>query len=348
MSIQALPNAVFTGSGSTATGVVIGSSLGSSNIVLPQLLSFSAIGMEVVGSLQRIYTGAIGGCPIGIEFYCSAGSTCLDNIVSAQAIYGCSNAAIEVNGVGSTYVPQGNHVTTNFITGNERWVEFVGNSLNPMNCNIFEADAVEMSSLSAAIAIDNEAGGTISQDQFICHGFWGGFVSNASWGNGSFNQCDFEFGAVAAEMSGYNQCNISEPANNSGNKYNRSYGQQDGNLYIAQTSPGSRSSFGVRYPSGGTAGAVVSSNRMRICFPIGSSFAPGAVLDFYVYSPWALGNARLSLSMSGTLTGFGVISTVTDNSAVNANEVHIQLMNVSGSTIAAGNYYPGILVVGIP
>jgi hypothetical protein len=76
-------------------------------------------------------------------------------------------------------------------------------------------------------------------------------------------------------------------------------------------------------------------NRVRINCALTSDVTNGSVVSFYIYSPLIDGRSNRLRVNFVQANGF-IAEKIADNSLTVANEIVIQLRNVSGSTVASG------------
>jgi hypothetical protein len=322
-------------------GTVASGSLNIETIMLlPSINGFSGIGLQLKGAcLATINIALIVSCNEGIELYADTTyGPCENNTINVQGIYASTDGAIRVNTPNNLSVIQGNRIAVNFVNGFNSVVYFIapGTTAAPgFNCNTFEFDAVDGDGVGAYY-IRNGTGWSCTGDRFICHGFFGGFAGSYTILAGTYDFNEFYFGG-GLPLTSYSQFGAVEVVPGFGNRYDITYGALSANLTLtAATAAASRATF--------NSGNPVPYNRMvAINFPLPASWAPSATADFYVYSPLVLGNARLCLNMK--INGGCVTSVLSDHSGVNANEVHVQFTNTSGSTLISNNFV-GTLVIG--
>lgn len=345
--IRTEPGAIIQPSSSSpaSIGMTVGLSSGANFnwrcvVVLPQFQGFSATGLDLHNCcLANITVGMIVSCSDGLILRSDASGQCLDNIITVTGIFSSADSAIKVRTTTSSAVIQGNYVYANFVNTCTRWVFFVqtGGGAGANNDNHFKTDAVDWTSTTSPVVIDNSAGFALTANIFEAYGF---FAGGTSWnfGNGQIEACEFRL-STFPPLTNYGTFGFTETSTTDGafgNRYDWG-GMLSQNLTSsdAQTSAGSRGSY--------NSGTVVPFNRIKVNMGV-TSLAAGGSTNFYIYSPMVLGNARLSFvprAMAGC-----VCTNLSDNTSVNANEIKITVTNATSPSVTATLI--GEVIIGIP
>ena len=335
------------------------------NFYLPNFSGFTVYAVRIEISVGRFHFNLINGVSqsgdgIALGINGTGSQLIADNIVNATHITNCKSA-IRIYSNSNNTTPG----SCTAIEGNEFNVNFINQCLNAVVYDSTDDYTLASTSYTKGNAWDaqvfnicaidcNASGGgatrraywyratdfTYSQMFFKCYGWFGNFASTdimvdagTSDGRLGITKCTFDlFFRVAEELNSYGQFLI----RGAGNEViirgdgNPSYNDNPSlvqTVYDASTGGNNRAGF-----NGGT---PVSRNRMRVNCQLPSNANNGDVIPFYIYSPFIDGYSNRLRASFVQANGF-IVEKIVDNSVTIANEIIIQLRNVSGSTVYGG------------
>jgi hypothetical protein len=335
------------------------------NFYFPNFSGFTVYAVRIEISVGRFHFNLINGVSqsgdgIALGVNGTGSQLIADNVINATHITNCKSAIRIYSNSNNTSPP-----TCTAIEGNEFNVNFINQCLNAVVYDSTDDYTLASTSYTKGNAWDaqvfnicaidcNATGGgaarraywyratdfTYSQMFFKCYGWFGNFAStdimvDAGTSNGrlGITKCTFDlFFRVAEELNNYGQFLI----RGAGNEIiirgdgNPSYNDNPSlvqTVYDASTGGNNRAGF-----NGGT---PVSRNRMRVNCQLPNNANNGDVIPFYIYSPFIDGYSNRLRVVFVQANGF-IVEKIVDNSVSVANEIIIQLRNVSGSTVSSG------------
>lgn len=321
--------------GSAATAITVKDTNGGRHH-FPIIVGFSVAGLVLRNcGLNLIDVTAIANCGDGIRLdgHVADEGGIGDNTITVQSISGCSGPAIRLKADGNACVFQGNKITVNFVTSCLGWILYDAPGLSPSwSNNYYEAAAVDPANISGSYGVKNDATGHAYQETY--RSFWvGGFPSNGLIASGLIDTSVFDF-AMCQSIS-YAQWDLDEFSSSNQINLHLDDDHYSGGYELA-TSGNSRATF--------NGGNPVWTNRSRVNITLGANLANGAILNRYFYHVLAKqqGNERF-VFVPNVMRG--AIVTILVKTAV-ANEILVQVMNVSGAPIPNGTVLTGFILVG--
>lgn len=305
--------------------------------VLPNIAGFTGWGVKAKGSdLLNVSCHAINNCGDGIvlEALNATHGNALNNKFVVQVMGGNTND-LRIIADNNACVMQGNEFRINASLQSTRTVFFDASGLTPS----WDRNIVMLGTIDPTISKAN-ARGLISNATdvpaliFRVEAWLGGF--NTSTGKiieGNFNglNCFINF---AQSLSNYAMWALtgtaitmkSSPGNGSA-----------ASVVTAAAAVNSRASF--------NAGTPIGTNRIRLRMTLASDLAANAFRNFYAYHPFADGTTDSFQWKPSDMNGAIVTAMVP---GANANEIVIQVCNISGANMVSGLNLDGLLGVGLP
>lgn len=316
-----------------------------SNLKLPKISSFTAGSGILVQDTRvcRITSDIIGGCANGITIQDDATYTAtLDNVFTVTEIATCTEAAVKVSAAHSSVAIQGNEFHINFILNCKRGLYFVDSfsaTSVDWDSNKFICQAIDANTIDTAYGIHNSSNAYVSRWIIAVETWFGGFnTGTPHYADGRFDGCEFRLG-WAENPASYAAFSVTPQggAGAAGNRYISLGGSmQWGSGIAAATASNSRATF--------NSGNVISllPNKFLVKCTTSVSTASDGVANFYVYHPYADGKAVITTSMADS--GGFVVANCGDTSSSYANEIWLQLQNVTSSSIAARDTYVWVTI----
>lgn len=336
--IMSTPKSLINSIGATSGFSFKEGNYGGGKWELPSVAQFSAYGLrlENVSLLDvRIPSIAVVSSNNAIEMAAvGAGKTVLDNKIECLVISQIAQNAIIVSGTHADNVIQGNEFYVNFATSIQRAVLFFASGVSPnWDSNKFVFQAIDPTpSKSGATGLENNSPAAVPRVVFRCETWFGGFPTNGAYIFGAFDGLD-AYVNFAESVNTYGRWGLT----GTGNTVRTGYAGPSSAAarLVASNTANARASF--------NGGVPVDYQTMRCRITLASSVATGAIYNAYVYHLFSNTDQMTFKSRSANGTIPNVIGTT-----ANANEILIQIMNVSGATLSAGTNIDFDLTVGIP
>ena len=323
--IISLPGATINGNGAV-NGFVLEPGNYSGEYVFPALAQFPGEAIKLRGaSLANVKLHSIQACGDGIVFQTNAAdaNSLLDSKVTCQVISALTGNALLVKCDANNNVQQGNEIYINFATSCARAVLFFAPSPIVPNWDgfkiVFKAidPTIAKSGAVGLCAVCDEA---VPKCVFRVETWFGGFPSNGAFVLGKFNGLDF-YANYNESFQNYNAWQLTGIGNRITTGF-RGFDTSQAALAMTAT-PNSRGTW--------NGGAPIQHTDLYLQATLTASLAAGATADFYFYHPYA--STQKFTVVPADLNGMMVQKIETN---ANANEIHVQLMNVSGASKASG------------
>lgn len=305
-----------------------------SPINLPKLSDFSSGAAIILESanVNNISCQTISACAVGISFNLTSTYTAiLDNIIRVTQIDNCTTAAVDIYSSYTSATTQGNEVYVNFSVSNKRHCYWHDNgSATSVNwdSNKFITQAIDANGVSTAYGFHNASSNNrVGACILACETWLGGFnTGTPHFVDGKFDGCEFRLRWNDTPLYAGFTPTPATGTGAAGNRYVTLGGSLQWSSGIAAVATNSRASF--------NSGNVISGvpNKFLLKCTTSGSTANGAIQNFYCYHPYVDGKCVVYATPYNGMSGC-IMNAVADNSSSYANEIWVQLMNVSGVSV---------------
>lgn len=318
----------LSGSGVT-NGIIMGAGNALGRFVMPTLVGFSGVALEVRCNLANIYVPQFNSCGICIKFnsgHSGVTANILDTVVEFDAISSCTTA-MNVNHNFAADVVQGCGVKGNFITNTINAVIFSGVSVSGKNDGLFlDVLAIDFVDGGGAF-LNNQTGYAISRFTATVRSWFGGNGFSAGTPTqfvlGSWNGCVVDI----VNARGFNQTNFTPDLLKASTIKFRAWVSRAGALQMVPLSSGL---------AGFNGGFMMYQTHSVMKVVLAADVLAGATAAYYFwhvagdgdYYPWKM------IRVDGG-TGL-IVESIHDQSSVEDGRVAVTLRNISASTVDTG------------
>lgn len=333
--IISLPGAAINGTGAT-NGFVLEPGNYGGKYVLPALAQFPGEALKLRGaSLANVELHSIQACGDGIVFQTQAAdaNSLLDSKVTCHVVSALTGNALLIKCDANLNVQQGNEIYINFATSFNCAVLFFAPSPIVPNWDGFKIvfQAIDPTpAKSGAVGLCAICDGAVPKCVFRVETWFGGFPSNGAFVLGKFNGLDF-YANYNESFQNYGAWQLTGVGNRITTGF-RGFDASAAALAMTAT-PNSRASW--------NGGAPIQHTDLYLQATLTASLAAGATADFYFYHPYA--STQKFTVVPADLNGMMVQKIET---SANANEIHVQVLNVSGASTASGQTFKLFISVG--
>jgi hypothetical protein len=298
-------------------------------IILPTLVSFPGVALEVRCALADIYVAQFNTCGTAIKFNSGATgvtSKVLDTFVRFNAISTCTTA-VNFNANYTTDVIQGCGVYGNFITATVNGVLFSGTT--SFNDGLFfDVLSVDFSTSTPGVFLDNSTSQTIARFTAIVRSWFGGtafsLATPTQFVQGNWVNCLIDI----TNARGFDQTNFTDNLINASKiKFKSGWASRAGAIAMVPLSTGL---------AGFNGGKMMYGSNSVMKFTLSADLLSQASVVAYFWHVAADGN-YYPWKMIAVDGGAGaIVERIHDQSTIEAGRVAISIRNVSASTIANG------------